>query len=219
MLNGSTVASRAFNSSVVDGAVGVFARGGAASFDSFGLKTDDLAWAAAAAGTGGTSSTSSASAPSTFTIASASAPIGTAGTGSVIPGAMSVESTSTSGFGSLGFNTLASEPPAVAESGFMREMRAMAAGSAGAVRTDFSVDESVAAHRMQGFVDDARQVPAAQPVAIDWTAGVAQTAGPAAEMQTARLSTGRDDWLVGFVNQFGQGSELGVANLAIALVV
>ena len=40
-LGGTTVLSRAYNATVVDGAVGVFARGAAASFDSFGMKTDD----------------------------------------------------------------------------------------------------------------------------------------------------------------------------------
>lgn len=40
-LNGSTVLSRAYNATVVDGAVGLFARGGTVSFDSFGMKTDD----------------------------------------------------------------------------------------------------------------------------------------------------------------------------------
>ena len=40
-LGGSTLFSYSFNSTVVDGAVGVLATGGAVSFDSFGLKTND----------------------------------------------------------------------------------------------------------------------------------------------------------------------------------
>ena len=40
-LGGTTVLSRAYNATVVDGAVGLFARGAAVSFDSFGIKTDD----------------------------------------------------------------------------------------------------------------------------------------------------------------------------------
>lgn len=40
-LNGVSVLSKSFNSTVVDGAIGVLARGGSASFDSFGYATDD----------------------------------------------------------------------------------------------------------------------------------------------------------------------------------
>jgi Ca2+-binding RTX toxin-like protein len=54
-LGGSTVLSHSYNSTVVDGAVGVLARGGSVSFDSFGLKTDDPDAGSATAGTGGTS--------------------------------------------------------------------------------------------------------------------------------------------------------------------
>jgi Ca2+-binding RTX toxin-like protein len=65
MLNGQAVLSKVFNSTVVDGAAGVFSRGGSASFDRFGLATDDVRLAEVAgsgAGTGSakTSSTSTA---------------------------------------------------------------------------------------------------------------------------------------------------------------
>jgi Ca2+-binding RTX toxin-like protein len=44
-LNGQAALSFSFNANVVDGGVGVFARNAAASFDSFGLSTDDPAFA------------------------------------------------------------------------------------------------------------------------------------------------------------------------------
>lgn len=45
--NGVSVLSRAYNATVVDGAVGFVAKAGAVSFDSFGLKTDDAGAATA----------------------------------------------------------------------------------------------------------------------------------------------------------------------------
>ena len=45
MLNGQAVLSHVFNAPVVDGAVGTFARGAAASFDAFSIMTDDPAFA------------------------------------------------------------------------------------------------------------------------------------------------------------------------------
>jgi hypothetical protein len=49
-LDGSTVFSYSFNATIVDGAVGVMARGGSVSFDSFGLKTNDAGAGSVAAG-------------------------------------------------------------------------------------------------------------------------------------------------------------------------
>ncbi len=46
-LNGQVVLSRVYNAPVVDGAAGVFSRGGTSSFDSFGLQTDDARFAPA----------------------------------------------------------------------------------------------------------------------------------------------------------------------------
>jgi hypothetical protein len=64
LLNGSIALGKVFNSSVVDGAVGTFARGGIASFDSFGFATDDAKFA-----TTSTNSTSTATTSSTKTTA------------------------------------------------------------------------------------------------------------------------------------------------------
>jgi len=65
MLDGQAVLSKVFNSTVVDGAAGVFSRGGTASFDRFGLATDDARIAeasgsSAATGSAKTSRTSTA---------------------------------------------------------------------------------------------------------------------------------------------------------------
>lgn len=67
-LNGQTALSFSFNSNVVDGAVGVFARGATASFDSFALSTDDPKLA----GSSSTAGTTAALSPSSTSLTSSS---------------------------------------------------------------------------------------------------------------------------------------------------
>ena len=65
MLDGQAVLSKVFNSTVVDGAAGVFSRGGSASFDRFGLSTDDVRFAEASGSAAGTGSAKTASSSTT----------------------------------------------------------------------------------------------------------------------------------------------------------
>jgi Ca2+-binding RTX toxin-like protein len=61
-LGGQVVLSKVFNSTVVDGAAGVFSRSGSASFDRFGLSTDDARYAEASGSSAVTGSAKTASA-------------------------------------------------------------------------------------------------------------------------------------------------------------
>jgi hypothetical protein len=60
-VGGQTVLSKVFNSTVVDGAAGVFSRGGSASFDRFGVATDDARYAEASGSSAATGSAKTAS--------------------------------------------------------------------------------------------------------------------------------------------------------------
>ncbi len=91
-LNGATVASRVYNATLVDGAVGTFARGGAASFDSFGLKTDDAKMSTAQSSSV-TTTPSTTTTTTTSAATAAAAPTLLAATTTAAPATLSKTST------------------------------------------------------------------------------------------------------------------------------
>jgi Ca2+-binding RTX toxin-like protein len=156
-LNGTTVASRVYNATLVDGAVGTFTRGGVASFDSFGLKTDDAKMSTALS----SAATTMATTGSDGLASTAATSMTSSGTATLLAAPATADATLAKAAGTSTTTVAATsiELPTAARTDSSRDADAQA------VPID---DVATAARKATSGADSATGVEAALPT-IDWS--------------------------------------------------